>query len=172
MAVSAVRVVRFSVLLCVAMCGCNKKPESNGASREAAVDSRTEIINPGFESGVLSPWVSYLDANPSLTSSNRHSGKFSLAESGIGSVYEDVSGLETGRTYTISAWVAAAPDTTTTASIGVYNPTTGVASFSGQLTAEHDWQLLKYPIILDKGTTLRIHLYHPSAGRFTGRCAP
>ena len=47
----------------------------------------------------------------SISTAHAHSGTYSLAETGAGTVYQDINGLEPGRTYTLSAWVSGSPGT-------------------------------------------------------------
>lgn len=90
-----------------------------------------------------------------------HNSAHSLIESGEGSVYQDVSGLEPGRTYVVSAWVTAPAGTTATAYIGTYDPAVPSATFSTPITANSGWQLVTHPVTV-KGTMIRIHLFRGS----------
>jgi endo-alpha-N-acetylgalactosaminidase len=151
------------MLIFTLVCGCSKKNESGvpPTAAQAQIEVTSGLVNPGFESGSLSPWTPYLDPKASLVKGPVHGGQFSLAEDGVGSVWQDVSGLDAGTTYTISAWVSAAPGAAASASIGVFNPATNVSKFSDRLVPTQGWQLLKYSVLLDKGNTFRIHLYRP-----------
>ncbi len=42
----------------------------------------------------------------SVTATHAHSGTYSLAENGVGTVYQDINGLQPGGIYTLSAWVS------------------------------------------------------------------
>ena len=143
---------RFALtfLLCVTclvvMAGCSKK-------------SIPQFVNPGFETGKLTPWTPYGDPQASVDRGPAHTGEFRLAEqAGDGSVWQDVSGLQAGEEYTISAWVSASDGSAATACIGVFNPTTLMADSSEQWKPGLSWQLVKFSVRLDKGDTLRIHL--------------
>ena len=100
---------------------------------EARLESA--IANPGFEDGDLSPWSPVWEVNASVTTARAHSGTHSLAENGIGSVYQDVTSLEPGATYTVSAWVSGSPNATAPAQLTIYDPTDNAASSSPFVTA-------------------------------------
>lgn len=81
--------------------------------------SQVLLTDPGFEDKYLSAWLPWLD----VTSSRSHSGSRSLAESGgTGNVYQDTTGLEPGRTYTITAWISGEPSATAPGQITAWNP--------------------------------------------------
>ena len=61
------------------------------------------VANAGLEDGSLAPW-SNNGAEASVATSHAHSGSYSLAAVGAGTVYQDINGLEPGATYTLSAW--------------------------------------------------------------------
>src|SRR5271169_6046193 len=63
------------------------------------------IANPGFEDGGISPWSPVWEVNAAANTERAHSGTHSLAENGTGSVYQDVTSLEPGATYIVSAWI-------------------------------------------------------------------
>src|SRR5271166_5081001 len=89
--------------------GCKKKESEITGNGEAHVVSG--LLNSGFESGQVQPWTAYGDVKASVDRGvAAHSGQFGLVEEGAnGSVWQDVSGLQTGKLYTISAWVSAQP---------------------------------------------------------------
>jgi hypothetical protein len=118
------------------------------------------IENPGFEDGILSPWDSFQDVRADVSTALAHTGSHSLAETtGVGSLYQDVTGLEAGKTYTVSAWVSATPDATATAQIAIWDPGRQVATFSGAVTPRQGWQLLLHTVNASSGGTIRIHLF-------------
>jgi hypothetical protein len=67
-----------------------------------------------------------------------------------------------GRTYEISAWLAASSDSDTIARIAVFNPATGETTFSPEWKPTPNWQQVKYSVRLEKGNTLKIHLWKQS----------
>jgi hypothetical protein len=79
------------------------------------------VANPGFEDGDTAPW-STNGAKAAVSTVTAHSGKYSLAETGAGTVYQDINGLEPGATYTLSAWVSGSAGDRTSAQIIIYNP--------------------------------------------------
>jgi hypothetical protein len=121
---------------------------------------KTVSSNLGFESGSVAPWHRYQGVHESISSANKHSGNFSLAESDEpGSVYEDMTGLEPGKRYRIVAWVSASPADTASAQIAVWDPVANVASFSPAVIPNSSWQALERPATGNASGTLRIHLF-------------
>jgi hypothetical protein len=123
------------------------------------------VADSGFEDTDLSPWRRWLDVIPAITSSRAHSGNHSLAESsGMGSVYQDVTDLEPGYTYTITAWMSGAAGATAPGQIVVGNGANETPS-SAEMTPSQNWQLLTDSVVANKSGTLRIHLFRkPGAG--------
>ena len=122
------------------------------------------IANPGFEDGVA-PWSPVWEVNARANTSRAHSGEHSLAESGVGSVYQDITSLEPGATYTVYAWVSASPDVTALAQITIYDPTSNVASSSPFLTPGTDWEKLSQTFTAGAEGTVRLHLLRgPGSG--------
>ena len=123
------------------------------------------VVNPGFEDGDLAPWsTNGVEASASTVSA--HSRTHSLAENGgAGTVYQDINGLQPGCTYTLSAWVAAAPGTNTTAQLTVYNPTNDTAVSSPSVRCDPAWQSLSRSFVVGGEGAVRIHLARgPGAG--------
>lgn len=118
------------------------------------------LLNPGFESGTLSPWRGFQAVQLNISSSHAHTGKFSLAESGAaGSAYQDVNGLTPGTQYEISAWVATEAGGTATAQIAAYDASANIATFSAAVLPQEKWQAIKHRVTLRSSGTLRIHLF-------------
>jgi hypothetical protein len=125
-----------------------------------ASGKQVPVANAGFENGRISPWMSFQSVQGTASSEHVHSGRFSLQESsGGGSFYQDISGLEPGTTYTISAWVASSPGGNSTAEIAVWDPTTNLATFSQTLLPKSTWQVLEQHFRVGLGGTVRIHLF-------------
>jgi hypothetical protein len=123
------------------------------------------IANSGFEDGVVAPWSPVWKVNAIASTSRAYSGEHSLAETGIGSVYQDITSLEPGATYTVRAWVSASVDSTASAQITVYDPTANVAASSPFLTPRMDWQKLSVSFTAGAEGTARLHLLRgPGSG--------
>jgi len=119
-----------------------------------------EVANPGFEDNDLASWDPFQDVRATLFSARVHSGSYSLAESeGVGSVYQDVTGLQPGRRYRISVWVSASPGATAGSQIALWEPSANVAIFSDTVHPGPNWQLLSDSITIGKEGTLRMHLF-------------
>jgi hypothetical protein len=83
-----------------------------------------------------------------------------LVESGgHGSVYQDVTGLESGRDYIVSAWAAFAEDATATAQIALYDPDRNVAAFSALAAPGHGWRLMTQSFQANASGIVRVHLF-------------
>lgn len=119
------------------------------------------IADPGFEDNDLSAWTSFQNVRASISSERAHGGRTSLSEGGgDGSVYQDVSGLEPGRTYAITAWFSGEPNATATGQIAVYDPGANLATFSAPAVPGQSWQLVTHSVTVKAaGSTLRIHLF-------------
>ena len=124
----------------------------------------TSVANPGFEDSNLAPW-STNGVEASVSSAHAHSSSHSLVETGAGTVYQDINGLQPGGRYTLSAWVSAAPGTNTTAQLTVYSPTDNSAVSSPAIHLDPGWQPLSTSFIVGGEGAIRIHLARgPGAG--------
>jgi hypothetical protein len=123
---------------------------------EARLDSA--IANPGFEDGDLAPWSPVWEAGASVSSTRAHTGAHSLAESGLGSVYQDVTGLEPGATYNVSAWVSSSPDATAQSQLTIYDPSDNGSTSSPFVSVGPDWRNLSRSFTAGRDGTMRLHL--------------
>lgn len=91
-----------------------------------------------------------------------HGGRFSLVETGdgAGSVYVDVTGLQPGTEYLISAWTAAQPGAKAAAQLAVYDSQLNVATFSQPVIPDTHWQQITHKIKVNSSNFIRIHLFH------------
>jgi hypothetical protein len=123
------------------------------------------VANAGFEDGDVAPW-STNGTEASVRTVQAHTGTHSLAETGsVGTVYQDINGLQPGRTYTLSAWVSSAPGTNTTAQLTVYNPTDNTAVSAPLVRCAPAWQHVSRPFVAGGEGAIRIHLARgPGAG--------
>ncbi len=115
------------------------------------------VANPGFEDGDLAPW-STNGVQASISNAHALTGRYSLIETGAGTVYQDINGLEPGRTYTLTAWVSAAPGTATSAQLTVYNPTDNIVVSSPMVRCDPSWKLLTRSFTVGSEGAVRIHL--------------
>jgi hypothetical protein len=122
------------------------------------------IANPGFEDGDIAPW-STNGAKAKISTAIAHSGTYSLAETGDGTVYQDVNGLAPGAAYTISAWVSASPGPEIPAQLTVYNPTDNSSASSPVVRSAPGWQMLSSSFTVGREGAIRILLARgPAAG--------
>ena len=122
------------------------------------------VANPGLEDGQIAPWSNNgVEAN--VSAAHSHSGTYSLAETGSGTVFQDINGLEPGRHYTLSGWVSCSPGEPTTTQLSVYNPTDNTATSSPAVTCDPSWQQLSRSFTVGGEGAVRIHLGRgPGAG--------
>jgi hypothetical protein len=66
------------------------------------MDGGNLVLNPGFETGSLSPWTNWQDT--SVVDNNAHTGTYTVRITGEGSAEQVVSGLTDNITYTLTAW--------------------------------------------------------------------
>lgn len=119
-----------------------------------------KVTDPGFESGDPSYWTPFLGVRATIAMSEAHSGTRRMAESeGEGSSYQDVSGLQPGQSYRVSAWVSASPGASAGAYVAVYDVGANVATFSPQVHPDQKWQMLSHVVTVSQKGTLRIHLF-------------
>jgi hypothetical protein len=123
------------------------------------------LANSGFENGNLSSWSSWLDPEPAINPRFARSGIHSLAETGVGSIYQDATGLEPGYTYKVTAWVSGLTEATATAQISIWDPGTNVAISSAPVNVDRNWKMLTHTATVSRSGTLRIHLFrNPGSG--------
>jgi hypothetical protein len=120
------------------------------------------VANPGFDDGETSPW-STNGAKAAVSTVTAHSGEFSLAETGAGTVYQDINGLEPGATYTLSAWVSGSPSATMVQII-IYNPSDNISVSSPPVSSNPSWQLLSRSFTVGREGAIRIHLARGPGG--------
>jgi hypothetical protein len=139
---------------------CSTKTDFGLSSALMGPEARLEnaIADSGFEDGDLSPWSPVWEVNASVSTARAHSGTHSLAESGVGSVYEDVTGLQPGQTYAVSAWASASPNATATAQLIIYDPSDNASTSSPFLNAGPTWQSLSHSFTAGREGTVRLHL--------------
>ena len=118
----------------------------------------TAVGNAGFEDGDLAPW-STNGVEAAISHAHAHGGTHSLMESGSGTVYQDVGGLQPGHAYTLSAWVSASPEAAeTVAQLTIYNPTDNTAVSSRPVRTDPGWQRISQSFIVGREGAVRIHL--------------
>ncbi len=113
------------------------------------------VENPGLEDGNVAPW-SNNGVQASVSNAHAHSGSYSLAALGAGTVYQDINGLQPGATYTLSAWVSCSSPTPT--QLKIYNPTDNTALASPSITCDPGWQQLTRSFRVGGEGAVRIHL--------------
>jgi hypothetical protein len=118
------------------------------------------VQDPGFEDADLSAWPSFLNVKAVVSRERARTGSRSLAESeGDGSVYQDIKGLEPGKTYIVSSWVCSSPAATAPAQIAMWDPGTSTSSVSPEIYPTQEWQLLAHSMVAGPSGTLRFHLF-------------
>jgi Family of unknown function (DUF6311)/Carbohydrate binding domain len=142
------------------LCSSNSDFGLNSIVSSPAERLNDAIANAGFEDNDLSNWGLYQNVTAVTSSLRAHTGTRSLAETtGAGSLYQDVTGLEPGRKYAVTAWVSSSNDATATAQIAIYDPGTNVATFSTSINPRQGWLLLTDSVTVSAHGALRIHLF-------------
>jgi RHS repeat-associated protein len=111
--------------------------------------------------------VGYWGATASISSTQAHSGAYSLAHSGStqGGSYQDIGGLASGQSYQVSLWVRADAGTTAQMYLWLHDTTGANSSSSSAITPGQTWQQVTLPYVADSTGQLRIHLHYvPGAG--------
>jgi hypothetical protein len=138
---------------------CSTKTDFGLSPTLMTAEERVEnsVANPGLEDGKVAPW-SNNGVEATASAAHAHSGTYSLAETGAGTVYQDINGLQPGAAYTLSAWVSCSPGAPTSAQLTIYNPTDNSAVSSPPLTCDPTWQLLSTSFFVGGEGAVRIHL--------------
>ena len=113
------------------------------------------VANPGLEDGKIAPW-SNNGTEASVSAAHAHTGTYSLAETGAGTVYQDINELEPGHIYTLSAWVSC--PLPATARLTIYNPTDNTSVSSPLYPCDASWQQLSRSFTVGGEGAVRIHL--------------
>ena len=144
----------FAMLVAVALtgsCSSSKRDTENGG--------QIPLTNGGFEDNVAVPWNPFRSVRARVSNDHVHSGKFGLAQdSGSGSLYQDVKGLEIGATYEVSAYVSSTPDATAPAQLVISDPEGTVPAFSKLIAARPEWQLVAQSVSAIAPGIIRIQL--------------
>jgi hypothetical protein len=147
---------------------CSTKTDFGLSPVLMTADQRLEhaLANPGFEDGDSAPWTPMWDLKATATRAAAHSGSYSLAETdGIGSVYQDINGLQPGATYTISAWVLGSPGATATAQLAVFDPSSNGMVSSRAMNCGPDWRPVSVSATAGREGAVRVHLIRrPGSG--------
>jgi RHS repeat-associated protein len=123
------------------------------------------VVNAGFENGSTG-WSFFWSPTPaSLNTTTSFAGQNSLQLQGgsNGGADQDVSGLISGTTYLIRAWVKATASTTAQFQLWVHD-TTGAHGTSVTTTPTTTWTLITLPYQANATGAVRIHLYYLAGG--------
>lgn len=140
---------------------CSAPAEYPTASLTSAQEIPSALANGDFESSTLNPWQTFQNVAARADNSRAHKGNQSLVESGgVGSVYQDASGLIPGATYTFSVWLSSSAGSTATAQLAIYDPSNDQVKFSPPANAcGPHWQLLTISGLAGQSGRLRLHLF-------------
>ncbi len=142
------------------LCAANRDLGLSPTLMHPAIPVTGAIRDPGFEDNSLSSWSPYLAVKSSLATAQARSGSHSLAEGvAAGSVYQDVSGLQPGSTYTVTAWISASAGASASAQLALFAFGAEAPKFSAALTPRPGWQLLSESVKVGQAGSIRIHLF-------------
>ncbi len=145
---------------------CSTKTDFGLSSTLMTPQQRVEnaVANPGMESGKVAPW-SNNGVAATASAAHAHTGTYSLAETGAGTVYQDINGLRPGASYTLSAWMSCSPGAPATTQLIIYNPTDNTAASTSAVPCDVAWQPLSRSFRVGGEGAVRIHLGRgPGAG--------
>ncbi len=120
------------------------------------------VVDPGFENGTTGWVAGFWGCNSSITTLQFHSGGNSLAQTGsvTGGSYQDLGGLISGGTYTVSVWVRADSGTTAQMMLWLHDTAGNDTVQSSLFTPGTAWQRVSLTFTADSTNALRIHLYY------------
>jgi hypothetical protein len=117
------------------------------------------LSNGGFESGFGWPWQSYGGVTALASSSVAAAGIWSLAETGMGGVCQDVSGLVPGQVYQVTARYSSTVDASGGSVLWAHDSVEkNVVAVQG-LPSVAGWQTLTLTFVATSTTKLRVHLH-------------
>ena len=122
--------------------------------------------NEGFETGSLSPWLTYATGAGTVTlggASSAHSGVNSAvlnANNSYAALYQDVYGLVTGSTYSVTVKCKALANNAAPAQL-VLHDTTGYEWVTKNFTPTESWQSVTLTFTADSTAAMRIALVQP-----------
>jgi RHS repeat-associated protein len=131
-----------------------------------AYGAEERVINAGFEAG-SSDWSLFWSPTPaSLNTTVRFAGQNSLQLQGgsNGGADQDISGLISGTTYLIRAWVMATAGATAKFQLWAHDTTGANSVTSAASTPTTVWTLITLPYQANATGAVRIHLYYLAGG--------
>jgi hypothetical protein len=120
------------------------------------------VVDPGFENGTTGWVAGFWGCNSSITTLQAHSGGNSLAQTGsvTGGSYQDLGGLISGGTYTVSVWVRADSGSTAQMMLWLHDTMNNDTVQSSLFTPGTTWQRVSLTFTADSTNAVRIHLYY------------
>jgi YD repeat-containing protein len=120
------------------------------------------VVDPGFENGTTGWVAGFWGCNSSITTLQAHSGGNSLAQTGsvTGGSYQDLGGLISGGTYTVSVWVRADSGSTAQMMLWLHDTMNNDTVQSSLFTPGTAWQRVSLTFTADSTNAVRIHLYY------------
>jgi hypothetical protein len=116
----------------------------------------------GFETGVLAPWTPFGTTTLAVNNSLTRTGTHSLSESGAsGGVFTDISGLENGQFYHITAFARSGPASTAAVGLYIHDTVGGNSVIDGvRVPLSSSWNLFSLNFAADTTLRARIHLLY------------
>jgi glucuronoarabinoxylan endo-1,4-beta-xylanase len=114
------------------------------------VAAQNLLTNPGFETGTTTPWFAFGSPTLTVESTQVHSGSYACAVTGRTATYMGIAQsmlglLQSGQTYTVSAWVMLDGGTSQTMQLTMQDTVAGTTTYtemaSGTVTASGWTQL-------------------------------
>jgi hypothetical protein len=124
------------------------------------------VTNPGFESGALTPgWSDSISSSSTIVSTQSHSGVYSASCSvQNNAIYQQVTGLTPGVTYTVFAWLLC---TGSASGYLMIHDTTGANQVTGSPFSPNVWTLISLAYTANSTGAMRIHLFKDNSNSDT-----
>jgi hypothetical protein len=131
---------------------------------EWSVRRSTPVVkNSTFETGGALPWSLYSVSTDAAANVVRdpHMGQFGLAQSGLGTVFQDIQNLVPGRTYSIAVWNKSPPldaYRSRACKLAVHNTKDGNIVEAAAIANSPGWRRSRLLYTADHTGQVRIHL--------------
>ena len=130
-----------------------------------------DLTNNGFEGGAAGWSKFWFGTLPTIdVSSVRLTGAGGIVtDGGAGGYFQDLRGLETGRTYRVSAWVKGTAGNSASAQLWLHNNLDSnllpsqVVEVKSNINTTADWQRIYADFTPANSGNMRVHLFRPSA---------
>jgi cellulose 1,4-beta-cellobiosidase len=129
----------------------NSGGTSGNSNQASATPTNNLMLNPGYETGTVSPWVLNTGGIGGVTTTSPHSGSYCGYEGGAWSnLTQTIANLQANHTYTVTVWAKLSASTSSNITITANNFNNGSGSGSTHVTST-SWT--QYTLQFTTGTT-------------------